>query len=399
MKCLPVERSRRESRSSHKVTKTRSEAPTRNTSSQNMNPTMNNVGCSFANIDIPDFDLSRNIPMSESPEILSAFSPNTLCEELSGSSSFPHENPSPSLCMGDTLEAKDDIDTSDVPLLPAIGIDIAPSGIPIQNPANLKFGTRYVEPRLPCHKNEQCSSSDLRWQEMFDMMIQSSGSAPKACQCLDRALELLDGLFIQDGSLTNPLSTSESNYPNTTAAMQRLSILRMELNGLESIATCAQCKGAPCLMSLLVSLSERLSAKFRKIVEMVPVDPLETGIHFEITSTPMSLKGDPSKTGENDMQSREYNIGSKFETQAEERNIKMVLSCGAFTLDMSMETEALLLTLALLAMQQLRKVVATLWGRAQDEQRKDLSENLTRCGQRLHSMNAVLKAKLTKEYA
>jgi hypothetical protein len=235
---------------------------------------------------------------------------------------------------------------------------------------------------------------------MFDMMIQSSGSAPKACQCLDRALQLLDRLFIQDGSLTNPLSTPESNYPNTTAAMERLSILRMELNGLERIATCAQCKGAPCLMSLLVSLSERLSAKFRKIVvEMVPVDPSETGIHFENTSTPMLLKGDPSKTGENDMQSRGYNTGSQFETQAEERNIKTVLSCGAFTLDMSMETEALLLTLALLSMQQLRKVVATLWGRAQDEQRKDLSENLTRCGQRLHSMNAVLKAKLTKEYA
>lgn len=66
---------------------------------------------------------------------------------------------------------------------------------------------------------------------------------------------------------------------------------------------------------------------------------------------------------------------------------------------MSKETEALLLHLALLAMQQLRKVIATLWGRAQDEQRRDLSENLSQCGLRLHSMNAVLWENLTNKYA
>jgi len=66
---------------------------------------------------------------------------------------------------------------------------------------------------------------------------------------------------------------------------------------------------------------------------------------------------------------------------------------------MSKEIEALLLTLALLlVLQQLRKVVATLWGRAQEEKRKDFSENLTQSGQRLHAMNTASKPIFIEEY-
>ncbi|KAJ5786686.1 uncharacterized protein N7503_011898 [Penicillium pulvis] len=344
---------------------------------------------SFANMDIPDLDLPRSVSMSGSPEVSSVFSPNTSWDGLSGSSSFTHDNLSHHLYTGDTLAAKDDIPISEALLLPTTGIDIASSGDSIQNPANFEYGTSYVESKLPCHANEQNSSSDLRWQEMFDRMIQSSGSAPRDCQCLDRALELLDGLFVQHGNSANPLSTFKSKYHQTSDAMQKLSFLRMELNAFEGIASCAQCKKTRCLMGLLVLLSERLSTLFRQIFEIMPLSTFQAGIDFENTSSPMPSNEDLSNIGEKEIQPREYETGSHFRTKTEERNTKMILSCNGFTLDMSKETEALLLHLALLAMQQLRKVIATLWGRAQDEQRKDLSENLSQCGQRLHNSEAV----------
>lgn len=267
-----------------------------------MNSTGDNTVSSFASIDVPDLDFSRSVSMSESPEVSSVFSPHTTWDGLSGSSLFIDNNLSPHLYTGGMLAVKDDIPITGAVLLPTTGIDIASSGNSIQNPTTFQYATSYVEYKLPSHANEQNSSSDLQWQEMFDMMIQSSGSAPRDCHCLDRALELLDGLFVQHSSSVNPLSAFKSKSHHTSDAMQKLSFLRMELNGLKGIATCAQCKGTRSLMGLLVLLSECLSTVFRQIFEIMPLRTFEAGIGFENTSSPMPSNEHLSKTRENEMQ-------------------------------------------------------------------------------------------------
>ena len=79
--------------------------------------------------------------------------------------------------------------------------------------------------------------------------------------------------------------------------------------------------------------------------------------------------------------------------------MEMTLLCEDLLLDMTKEKEVLIMTWSLFVIKQQRRIVASLWQRAQGQKRGDISEKLTRIGQKLHQLEYALRSTLTADSA
>ncbi|KAE8361746.1 hypothetical protein BDV27DRAFT_25880 [Aspergillus caelatus] len=405
--CLPVEPTRRENitgRPNGNIRRGRSMRPQPTKASTKMSSLPDRFATSLECIDTSDIDLPPNIILTASADILAASSLSTPLEECSSSSSGSHD----ALCLNPydlgTSESSGYLGNGEFSFHPAINRDIVSEGTHFLNPETFNFTPSSGETRPSLCEAAGPSLNSLSWQETFDMMIRKSWTAEESCQCTDRALELLDQVFMQDCDTTDQVHSPNSITPSTIAAIQSLSSLRKATHGLEHFATCGRCRQAPRLMTLLVLLSERLSTKLQKILEIAAPDIFH--IRKDVPSGPgpiLSSQNAPTlaedDTGLKSPKATPQRHTRRYTAPEQRDDIKMniTLFCEGFTLDMTKEKEALVLTWSLLAIKQLRRIVAILWDRAQKQSRRDFSESLARIGHKIHALDCALKSTLTAD--
>ncbi|KOC07634.1 hypothetical protein AFLA70_153g002172 [Aspergillus flavus AF70] len=345
-------------------------------------------------IDISDIDLPLNITLTESADILAASSLSTPLRECSSDTSGSHDALSLNPYEVGASANTGDFRIDEFPFHPAIGADIVSEGTRFVNPETFNLTPSSEETRSSSCEAANPLSNPLSWQETFDMMIRKSRATEESCQCTDRALELLDQVFMRDCDTIDQVHSPYSITANAIGAIKSLSSLRKETHGLEHFATCGHCRQTPGLMTLLVLLSDRLSTKLQHILEIANIrKDARTG------QAPSFSSQYPPTLAEDDRPPQCYGRSYTAQEQNEDIRTKVTLFCEEFTLDMTKEKEALVLTWSLLAIKQLRRIVAILWARAQEQNRRDFSENLARIGHKIHALDSALKSTLTADSA
>lgn len=395
--CLPVERTRSENipgRPNGTARRGRSMASRPIKTSSKMGSMPDQFAASLECIDISDIDLPLNITLTESADILAASSLSTPLRECSSDTSGSHDALSLNPYEVGASANTGDFRIDEFPFHPAIGADIVPEGTRFVNPETFNLTPSSEETRSSSCEAANPLSNPLSWQETFDMMIRKSRTTEESCQCTDRALELLDQVFMRDCDTIDQVHSPYSITANAIGAIKSLSSLRKETHGLEHFATCGHCRQTPGLMTLLVLLSDRLSTKLQHILEIANIrKDARTG------QAPSFSSQYPPTLAEDDRPPQCYGRSYTAQEQNEDIRTKVTLFCEEFTLDMTKEKEALVLTWSLLAIKQLRRIVAILWARAQEQNRRDFSENLARIGHKIHALDSALKSTLTADSA